>query len=177
MQESSSATPQAPQAIAEFLCVYHWNDLVRTAEAALFSYARTLPEDLVADLIADVNANHFPKLALQPTTTKLVSFAKGVVRNRAKDANRREVRLVRFKEQPPANQRLDVSRTESHALLRHEIETALAHLTPRERQVAILHWLDGWQTPDLAKKLGLARSTVKELLRRAKRKLHAALSD
>lgn len=165
--------PLSGESWAELLLTHHWDHLVREAERALFSYAHAHAEDLVAGLIAHVTTGRFKEFP--NTTERVLKFAKGVVRNRARDINRREARWVQSPGQSLLEKRL-VAAADLDPLLRREIEDALAHLTPREREVSKLHWLDGWPTPQLAEKLDIRPRTVKELLRRARRKLRERLA-
>jgi RNA polymerase sigma factor (sigma-70 family) len=61
-------------------------------------------------------------------------------------------------------------------VLARDVADALRHLTPRERQVATLHWLQQWTGPQIADGLGISVCTVKELLRRAGQQLRAQLA-
>lgn len=156
----------------------HWESLVRAAASALFRRYQTYAEDLVADLIADIAAGAFPNLPEKSDT--LVAFARGVIRNRAKQVNRREARLLRFADlrqiaEVPARVDTDAWRSALRAQLARDIAAASAYLTPREAEIAQLHWIEAWPTTDIASRLGIAPRTVKELLRRARRKLNQLL--
>jgi len=161
---------------AERLYTDHWDELVRLARRALFRNAREFAEDLVGDVLGDIAAGKFS--GLPPTHRRVVAFARAVLRNRAVVVNRREARRSPLPgEQLTTAGSVDAWRAAHQALLRRDVANALALLTPREREIATLHWLDGWPVPALAKELGIATRTVKELLRRARPKLCAALAD
>jgi RNA polymerase sigma-70 factor, ECF subfamily len=55
------------------------------------------------------------------------------------------------------------------------IERALASLPPIRRTLVVLHELDGWSIPDLARLYGRSEGTIKSWLSRARRKMVAAL--
>lgn len=160
---------------AGVLLTHHYTSLLRTARGTLFTDVGWQAEDLVCDLIGDVATG---KLARLPADRKrLVPFCHGVLRNRAKDVNRRERRLVALADAPPATDRSPdpLHRTE-WVLLRSEVGHALRCLAPRERECAILHWIEGWGTPEVAGHLEIATSTAKELLRRGRKKLRRSLT-
>jgi RNA polymerase sigma factor (sigma-70 family) len=100
----------------------------------------------------------------------VIAFAKGVLRNRAKHVNRDAALWVPVSEDDIASSR-SCDAWFRDPVLRQRLQVALWQLTPRERQVVILHWVDGHSAPSVARQLGVAVRTVKELLRRARSKL------
>ena len=56
------------------------------------------------------------------------------------------------------------------------VERALATLKPARRTLVVLHELDGWSIPDLARLYGRSEGTVKSWLSRSRRKMVAALT-
>ena len=60
--------------------------------------------------------------------------------------------------------------------LRRRLEGALAHLSERERAVFILKELEGLDTPEIARALGVARITVRRHLGLARRRLKSLLA-
>jgi RNA polymerase sigma-70 factor (ECF subfamily) len=61
--------------------------------------------------------------------------------------------------------------------LRERLEAALAELTERERAVFILKELEGLDTPEVARALGITRITVRRHLGRARERLRRILSN
>lgn len=167
---------RTPRYWAEFLYARHWDELIRTARRALFSNTQAYAEDIAADLIADVLAGRFPNLPRK--SQDVVRYAKGVLRNRAWDANRKESRYRALSDGlPHFHSSPDPWVRASCALLGKQLDSALARLTKREREVVQLHWIDGWSTRDTAAKLNIAQRTVKELLRRARHRLRESLAS
>ena len=100
-----------------------------------------------------------------------------IVRNRAFDMRRRgRVRAVELLEDGTA-QAQDASplqaaeRSELNARLSAAIET----LTDTQREVLMMHDIEGWKHADIAHLLGLAESTVRVHLLHARRRLRAVL--
>lgn len=151
----------------------HWNWFVTTAERALGDAARASAQDLVAEVMDDVRRGRF---ALLPAADRdAARFIAGVIRQRARHVNRREARSVSLSEHEPAAAPCDPWARAAQILLARDLADALRQLTPRERQVATMHWLQQWSGPQIATELGISVSTVKELLRRAGRRLRAHL--
>lgn len=163
------------QSCAVFLCVSCLAVLRRTARMSLYAAMRMHAEDLVAGVIADIACGEFHNL---PTTSEgVMAFAKGVIHNRARHLNREASRFDGLNDQvSPARCVVDPWACGARLILHRDVECALASLTPREREVARLHWLEQWSAPEIAERLGTATRTVKELLRRAAPKLRCALS-
>jgi RNA polymerase sigma factor (sigma-70 family) len=159
----------------EWLYKHHWARFVSTAERALTDCARMYAEDLVADVMLDVECGRFG--VLLGTCADPPSFIGGVIRHRARHLNRREMRVVSL-----PNDVLDPATCEAWSraaqiLLARDVSGALRHLTPRQREVASMHWLDQWSTPQIAGALGISVCTVKELLRRAALRLRDQLAQ
>lgn len=159
---------------AQRLYAHHWDELVTTAERALCDYARAHAPDLVSEAIDDVRRGAFN--TLPDTDDNDVGFIKGVLRNRARHVNRREARLVSLSSADQSVSLVDPWQKSGRALLERDVLDALAQLTPRERQLASLHWLEQWSGPEIAATLGISVHTVKELLRRARRHLRRHLA-
>jgi RNA polymerase sigma factor (sigma-70 family) len=157
------------------LCEAHLDELVRTAREALFVSAGAYAPELAMDVVDDIVTQRLHRL---PQTEKqIVAFAKGVIRNRAKHINRDHGRHVPLESAVSlqADSTDPWKRAEAVTRARDIIE-AFAHLTPRQREVAVLHWQEQWTTPEIADALGVSIKTVKELLRRARRRLRDMVS-
>jgi RNA polymerase sigma-70 factor, ECF subfamily len=100
-----------------------------------------------------------------------------IVRNRAYDLKRRgRVRSVELLEEGTAETREPsplevVERAELNVRLTAAIDT----LTDTQREVLMMHDVEGWKHADIARLLGLAESTVRVHLLHARRRLRALL--
>jgi RNA polymerase sigma-70 factor (ECF subfamily) len=59
--------------------------------------------------------------------------------------------------------------------IRYDIDRAIQSLPRRQRQVAVLHWLIGWSTTEIAAALEVSPSSVASHLHAARTRLRAAL--
>jgi RNA polymerase sigma-70 factor, ECF subfamily len=66
--------------------------------------------------------------------------------------------------------------TPTDIALRRQLLTALATLTPVQREIVLLHDLDGWSHSELAEALGLSEVNCRQHLFTARRALRAELS-
>jgi RNA polymerase sigma-70 factor (ECF subfamily) len=100
-----------------------------------------------------------------------------IVRNRAFDLKRRgRVRAVEMLEEGTAQAHgpspLDVTeRSELNA----QLSAAIGTLTDTQREVLMMHDVEGWKHADIAELLGLAESTVRVHLLHARRRLRTQL--
>jgi RNA polymerase sigma factor (sigma-70 family) len=150
---------------AERLFRQHWLDLVRHAQIVLLSDTSTA-EDLAAHTIARFLGGDFDSRSVPEG--RLLPFAKGVIRMDAKHVLRESGRIVHTGLTPPT---IRSDSTRPQASLRRMIDEALTRLTPAEREVLELHYLQGWTIDQIACTRGSKRQTVKEISRRAKHKL------
>ena len=101
-----------------------------------------------------------------------------IVRNRAYDLKRRgRVRTVEMLEEDTAQTR-DPSPLEmaEHSELNVRLSAAIATLTDTQREVLMMHDVEGWKHADIASLLGLAESTVRVHLLHARSRLRKLLS-
>jgi RNA polymerase sigma-70 factor (ECF subfamily) len=100
-----------------------------------------------------------------------------IVRNRAFDLKRRgRVRSVEMLEEGTAQTHepspLDMAeRSELNA----QLSAAIGTLTNTQREILMMHDVEGWKHADIAELLGLAESTVRVHLLHARRRLRAEL--
>lgn len=153
----------------------HWDRLVTTAEHALDDCARAHAQDVVAEVMDDVRRGRFA--VLPPCDPDAARFIAGVVRQRARHVNRRESRAVALSENAHHAAPCDPWVCAAQILLARDVADALEQLPPRQRQVATMHWLQQWSGPEIAAELGISVCTVKELLRRAGRRLRIQLEQ
>ncbi|MEO8878848.1 MAG: sigma-70 family RNA polymerase sigma factor [Gemmatimonadaceae bacterium] len=100
-----------------------------------------------------------------------------IVRNRAYDLKRRgRVRSVELLEEDTAQAR-EASPLEmaERSELNVRLTTAIGTLTDTQREVLMMHDVEGWKHADIAQLLGLAESTVRVHLLHARRKLRKRL--
>jgi RNA polymerase sigma factor (sigma-70 family) len=61
--------------------------------------------------------------------------------------------------------------------MRETVKAALLRITKRQRQVLVLHYLEGFQKSEIADALGIDRSRVTQLLQQGLRNLRVELKD
>jgi RNA polymerase sigma-70 factor, ECF subfamily len=101
-----------------------------------------------------------------------------IVRNRAKNLLRRE--RVRVGEQiTPRIASLEPGpeRRTEQAFLRSRLQDALRGLPPVQREVVLLHDLEGWKHREIAERLGMPSGTVRSHLHFARKALRDRLDD
>ncbi len=59
--------------------------------------------------------------------------------------------------------------------LRHELESALAQLSQAQREVVLLHDLQGWKHPEIAEALSISEVMSRQHLYNARRRLRERL--
>lgn len=99
-----------------------------------------------------------------------------IVRNRAH--NFRDYRRVRTGEpldQMQAVSPSDSARDMARSELRAKLEAALAELGPTEREVVLLHDLEGWRHRAIGETMGISEGHSRQYLFHARRKLRARL--
>ncbi len=99
-----------------------------------------------------------------------------IVRNLA--ANYRSYRRVRSAQpldQVSAASESDTAREAERSELRQELEAAIAELGPAQREVMLLHDLEGWKHREIADSLGLSEGMSRQHLFNARRKLRERL--
>jgi len=99
-----------------------------------------------------------------------------IVRNRSKNLIRRE--SLRETEQVPPGARSRAAtpdRVAEDAQLREVLEAALSQLPEVQRQIVLLHDLEGWKHREIAERLELPSGTVRSHLHFARKALRKAL--
>lgn len=99
-----------------------------------------------------------------------------IVRNRSKNLIRREA--LRETEQVPPGARSRAptpERVAEDAQLREMLEGALSQLSEVQRQIVLLHDLEGWKHREIAERLELPSGTVRSHLHFARKALRKAL--
>ena len=72
---------------------------------------------------------------------------------------------------------IEPSEGAEQAAMRETVKAALLRLTKRQRQVLVLHYLEGFQKSEIADALGIDRSRVTQLLQQGLRNLRVELAD
>ena len=101
-----------------------------------------------------------------------------IVRNRSKNLVRRESLRDMDQLPPAARSRAPTpERIAETSELREILEHALASLPEVQRQIVLLHDLEGWKHREIAEKLELPSGTVRSHLHFARKSLRAALEE
>jgi RNA polymerase sigma-70 factor (ECF subfamily) len=99
-----------------------------------------------------------------------------IVRNRSRNLVRREVLRETDEVPAAASARTPTPEQETEAAeLRGRIEGALAGLPEVQRQIVLLHDLEGWKHREIADRIGLPSGTVRSHLHFARKTLREAL--
>jgi RNA polymerase sigma factor for flagellar operon FliA len=72
---------------------------------------------------------------------------------------------------------MDPSEGAEQAAMRETVKAALLRLTKRQRQVLVLHYLEGFQKSEVAQALGIDRSRVTQLIHQGLRNLRIELGN
>ncbi len=162
-----------PCAVAAYLCRHHWAGLLASARSALAPSMRHQAPDVVADVLAGICHGRFP--ALTHSEVDVLAYAAGIIRNQARHVNRTRGREADLRPHVSSKQIPEPVRLALRVWIGRDVLLALDRLTPREREVATLHWVEEWSDREIADASGTSVSTVRELLRRARRKLRESL--
>jgi len=99
-----------------------------------------------------------------------------IVKNRARNLVRREsLRQSESLESIAASAGDDPFRSTVRAELRDQLTSALGQLSPLQRQVVLLHDLEGWKHREIGERLGMPAGTVRSHLHFARRRLRLLL--
>jgi RNA polymerase sigma-70 factor, ECF subfamily len=101
----------------------------------------------------------------------------GIARNAALDELRRRRRSAPPPEEPPAPVETDVDEEAEAALRRAAVQSALATLSARERELIALKFHAGLSNLDLARVLGVSESNAGTMLHRTITKLRKACDE
>ena len=108
---------------------------------------------------------------------KFAGWLMTIVRNRARNLVRREV--LRDTDEVPASARSVTPTPERDmetAELRQSLADALSGLPEIQREIVLLHDLEGWKHGEIADRLGLPSGTVRSHLHFARKALRGALA-
>lgn len=151
--------------------------LVRQRRPALVGYAylltgsRTEAEDLVQEAIVRTFARGRAKTSVREAE----AYVKRAIANEA--VNRARHRMVVRENDPKLAEPTSVPGHESRVNARADLEAALDTLSPRERAVTVLKYVDDLTIASIAAVLKLNDGTVKRYLANAAVKLRERLGD
>jgi RNA polymerase sigma-70 factor (ECF subfamily) len=110
---------------------------------------------------------------------RVASWIVTIVRNAAH--NRREYLLVRATERIEAGVNVASPNRPDHAASRADVRArltaALQSLSPMQREVVLLHDLEGWKHADVATRLGLSETMSRRHLSDARKRLRELLGE
>ncbi|MBK5188324.1 MAG: sigma-70 family RNA polymerase sigma factor [Gemmatimonadaceae bacterium] len=148
---------------------------IRAAHAVAFA---VLGEQADADdAVQDAFLSALQHLDSCAPAEKFRAWLLTIVRNRAYDLKRRgRVRSVEMLEEGTA-QSGDPSPLEmaERSELNSRLSAAIGTLTDTQREILMMHDVEGWKHADIARLLGLAESTVRVHLLHARRRLRTQL--
>lgn len=151
-----------------------FEELARTHLRAAYSVALTVvgrPAD-AEDVAQDALLRAFERIETCREPSRFKNWLLQIVRNRAKNwLDRRRLRDVPKNGNWP-EQGQQAASPEATSLLR-----ALGHLGPVQREVVLLHDLEGWTHPEIADALGMSDVMSRQHLFHARRELRARLDS
>jgi RNA polymerase sigma-70 factor, ECF subfamily len=104
----------------------------------------------------------------------LLTIVRNLARNRVRDEGRR--RTVPLEDTAPVAAKEGAGRRLEQAELRDRLLEALGELPEVQRQVVLLHDLEGWKHREIGASLGMAEGTCRAHLSHARRTLRARLA-
>lgn len=168
---SLGSPPESPiRDRAPWLVTDCWDTLVLHARQKLGEDSG-LAEDVAAEAVARFACGAFDEIEIPPGRT--LAFALGVVRKLALNLKRRECKLLLTRQEPEAPVSVDAI----DPILQSRIDRAMRVPSRSERDVIGLHYLESWTVAEIATARGVSPKTVKELLRRGRRKLKVELQS
>ena len=109
---------------------------------------------------------------------KFAGWLLAIVRNRSRNLIRRE--SLRGGEQIPISARTtdpDPARMADISALRGRLKEALSELTELQREIVLLHDLEGWKHDEISERLGIPSGTIRSHLHFARKALRAKLAE
>ncbi len=169
--ETLTAPPSAPSSWARFESLY------RSSRDDVYAYVMTLLRDPAA--AEDVTALAFERAYRRRRTFdrrrgEERAWLFGIARNAALDELRRRRRVAALVAEPDDAVSAPVDEGAEVALRRTAVQTALAALPAREREIVALKFHAGLSNAELARVLGISESNAGTLLYRTMEKLRKA---
>jgi RNA polymerase sigma factor (sigma-70 family) len=152
--------------------------LVRRHYRAAYAVALAILEHRAdaEDVCHDAFVRASSRLAECRHPDRFVFWLFTIVRNQARNAlDRRAVRRTAPLEHATAVSREDANRGVEIAELRSRLETAIRVLSPLQREVLLLHDLEGWDHEAIAEAIGTSAGMSRQHLFNARRRLREEL--
>lgn len=148
----------------------------RTAFAVALAY--TANEADAEDVCHDAFIAAAAKLEQCRVLDRFRQWLSAIVRNQARNAAEREkVRRTEVLDPEAAPAADDPSRDTERGELREQLTDALRTLTAVQREIVLLHDLDGWPHADIAESLGMSVESSRQHLFNARRQLRLILGS
>ena len=138
----------------------------------------TLAEDLVSDVLARMISKIDGYVQSRtPFEAWLFRIARNLIADHYRARKRRpQVSFEGWLEADPGAEPGAVEANIAGLPDRDALQIGLAALTPEQRQVILLHVVDGWELPELARKLGRSLPSVKSLYYRGVQSLRRVMA-
>jgi RNA polymerase sigma-70 factor, ECF subfamily len=128
------------------------------------------------DVAQDALLTAFERIETCRDPDRFVAWLMTIVRNQAKNwLDRRRLRDVPAQAEPA--EQLAPERDIDGGFVRDRLVAALGHLNLAEREVVLLHDLEGFTHPEISDALGISSVNSRQYLFVARRKLRAVLDD
>lgn len=131
------------------------------------------------DICQDAFVTALERLEQCRNPDRFLAWLLTIVRNQAHSHYRREAvrRASPLDDMTSLSSGSDTARSLERRDLRERLLDALAELTETQREVVLLHDLEGWKHREIADRLGLAVGTARSHLHYARRKLRKLLVE
>jgi len=135
--------------------------------------------DAAQDVVQDAFVTALERLDELSRDDAFKGWVLRIVRNRALDRQRSNARFPKLDVAVvnPPDGGDSPERETARSELRDRLSAALATLPEREREVLLLHDLEGWKHREIGEKLGMLEGTVRHVLFRARRMMRAELGS
>ncbi len=147
----------------------------------LYRYAiRLLGDDTQAEDCVAETFSRFLNALQQGGGPKehLQAYLFRIAHNWITDQYRRQTPVqLEYEEPVESNSQLDPQAVTDEIFLQNRVREALKEITPEQRQVVILKFVEGWSNPEVAKSIGKTEGAVKSLQHRALAALRRVLID
>jgi RNA polymerase sigma-70 factor (ECF subfamily) len=136
--------------------------------------------DVAADCVADAFERAYVRWRKVSRLDDPLAWVRRVAINRATDVHRRRSRgrraVQRLAGRPEHRPAPDLAMSDAMAFADSELAAAVADLSPQQRAVVALHYLDDLAVADVAEAMGLSEGAVKYHLHQARSRLRTLLA-
>lgn len=137
--------------------------------------------EAAADCVADAFERAYVRWRKVGRLDDPLGWVRRVAINRATDVHRRRTRgrraLQRLAGRPDTSRSHELTMSDATAFRDSELATAMADLSPQQRAVVALHYLDDLSVADVATAMGLSDGAVKYHLHQARARLRTLLES